>query len=101
MKIRSRVTNLLMASVWGGLFISASLGVSAPQAAATVCPGGTVADPITGICWSSNQPNLGAGNNSCLPGRLGLCLGALQNAPVPGELLKPNPPAGPAPSSWP
>jgi hypothetical protein len=100
MKNRVRVSSLLMAVFWGGVSVSAFLGGS-PTASATTCPGGTVQDPITGICWSSNQPNIGAGNNSCLPGRLGLCLGALQNAPVPGAALKPNPPAGQAPSSWP
>lgn len=104
MKVWSRVPALLFAFVWGLVLVApicASLVLSA-RAVAAPCPGGTVSDPITGVCWSSNQYNLGSGNVPCFPGRLGLCLGALQNAPVPGAALTPAPPAGPAPrSTWP
>lgn len=69
------------------------------------CPGGSTLDPTTGICWSENSPSDslgGSGNIPCLPGRLGLCLGALQNIPVPGSALQTTyPPAGPAPRSGP
>ena len=40
------------------------------------------------------------GNIPCLPGRLGLCLGALQNTPIPGAALQPQAPAG-ANRVWP
>lgn len=86
-------------SVCIGLLLSAPSTTAQP---ALRCPGGTVADPKTGICWSSNQYNHGSGNRPCLPGRLGLCLGALQNSPTPGAALQPATPGGPAPRpSWP
>ena len=99
MKIRTRATKLLGASICSGLLVSAAL-VAAPTATSANCPGGSILDPTTGICWSQNNPSNsygGSGNIPCLPGRLGLCLGALQNTPIPGAALKPQPPAGPAP----
>ena len=65
--------------------LAAGAMTAAPTARSAMCPGGTVLDPITGVCWSQNNPSNswgGSGNIPCLPGRLGLCLGALQNTPL-------------------
>lgn len=108
MGYRTRTATFLLSSLSGAALFSAAL-TAAPQAASGVCPGGSYADPVTGICWSQNSPSNswgGSGNIPCLPGRLGLCLGALQNTPIPGAALQPMPPAGPAPrvgprGTWP
>ncbi len=104
MKIGTRATKLFVAFVGTWMLAPAAL-MAAPSASSANCPGGQIADPITGLCWSQNAPSNsygGSGNIPCLPGRLGLCLGALQNTPIPGAALKPQPPAGPAPrTSWP
>lgn len=97
MTIRFTASRLLLAAVCGGALLSGPV-LAAPPAAAMNCPGGQVADPITGICWSQNSPSNsfgGSGNIPCLPGRLGLCLGAMQNTPIPGAALRPAVPAGP------
>ncbi len=90
MTIRSTAYRHLAAAVLGCGLLSAPV-----TADAAPCPGGQWQDPITGVCWSQNNPNNsygGSGNIPCLPGRLGLCLGALQNTPVPGSTLPgPNP----------
>lgn len=76
-----------------GLLVAAQLMTAAPAHA--MCPGGQWEDPITGVCWSQNAPSNsygGSGNIPCLPGRLGLCLAALQNTPIPGSTRPgPNP----------
>lgn len=89
MTIRSTAFRLLAAATLGGALLSAPMIAGAPAEAAP-CSGGQWQDPITGICWSQNNPSNsygGSGNIPCLPGRLGLCLGALQNTPVPGATL--------------
>ena len=99
MTIRSTASRLLAAAVLGGALVSAPM-VTAPQAAAATCSGGQWQDPVTGVCWSQNSPSNsygGSGNIPCLPGRLGLCLSALQNTPVPGATL-PGPNAN---GTWP
>lgn len=106
MKLRFRSSNLLTVSICSGVLLLSAPWSSPPTASTAPCGGGTVLDPRTGICWSQNQPNNsygGSGNIPCLPGRLGLCLGALQNTPEPGAALRPAPPAGPAPrpGTWP
>ncbi|WP_167107074.1 hypothetical protein [Mycobacterium sp. DL592] len=88
-----------MASLCGALLMSAPL-VTAPAAHAA-CAGGQVLDPTTGVCWSQSQTQISGTGGVCLPGRLGLCMAALQNSQMPGANLSPKPPAGPAPSSWP
>ena len=88
MTIRSMASRLLAAAALGGALVSAPM-IASPADAAT-CPGGQWEDPITGVCWSQNSPSRsygGSGNIACMPGRLGLCLGALQNTPVPGATL--------------
>lgn len=99
MHIRSTATRLLSAAVLGAGMMATPMIAAAPVDAAP-CAGGQWADPITGICWSQNNPSNsygGSGNIPCLPGRLGLCLAALQNTPIPGSTLP-----GPNPNgSWP
>lgn len=102
MKLGTKTSKLLLACL--GTWVLAPLALSAaPSATAANCPGGQVLDPRTGICWSENNPSNsygGSGNIPCLPGRLGLCLGALQNTPIPGAALQPQAPAG-ANRVWP
>ena len=104
MRFRSTAPRLLLAAVCGGALLSAPM-ISASPASAAPCPGGTINDPVTGVCWSQSQGSIGitGTGGTCLPGRLGLCLGALQNSQIPGANLSPMPPAGaaPAPGSWP
>ena len=98
MTIRATASRLLVAAALGAAMWSTMM--TAGPAGAAPCPGGQVSDPITGLCWSQNSPNNsygGSGNISCQPGRLGLCLGALQNTPVPGATL-PGPNAN---GTWP
>lgn len=102
MAIRSWALKPVLTVLCGVALASGTALIEAPMAAA--CAGGTVLDPRTGICWSQVNPSNswgGSGNIPCLPGRLGLCLGALQNTPIPGAALRPQPPAGPAPRSGP
>ena len=103
MTIRFTASRLMMAAVFTGALLSAPM-VGAPPANAA-CTGGGYADPITGVCWAPSQFGSGISGTggTCLPGRLGLCLGALQNSQIPGANLSQQPPAGPAPrpGSWP
>lgn len=101
MKFRLTAPGLLLASLCGAVLMSAPL-VTAPTAHAA-CTAGQTYDPRTGVCWSQAQTTLGitGSGGMCLPGRLGLCMAGLQNSQLPGANLQPNPPAGPAPSSWP
>lgn len=99
---RFTASRLLLAAFVGAGLLSAPL-VGAPAAHAA-CVSNQFADPITGVCWDSSQFGSGISGTggTCLPGRLGLCLGALANSQMPGANLKPQPAAGPAPrSTWP
>ena len=100
MTIRFTASRLLMGAICGGALLSAPM-VTAPPAHAA-CNAGQIPDPVTGICWSQSATNLGISGTggTCLPGRLGLCLGALQNSQLPGARLKPQAPAG-ANRVWP
>lgn len=104
MTIRSMTSRLLATAALGGALVAVP-AISASLADAAPCAGGAVADPVTGVCWSQSQGITGLSGTGgvCLPGRLGLCLGALQNSQIPGANLAPKPPAGsaPAPGSWP
>jgi len=99
MTIRSKASRLLAAAALGGALASTPMITAAPADAAN-CSGGQWQDPVTGVCWSQNSPSNsygGSGNIPCLPGRLGLCMSALQNTPIPGATLP-----GPNPNgSWP
>lgn len=103
MTIRFTASRLLAAAtLGGGMWLTPML--PAPIASAA-CTGGNVADPITGVCWAPSQFGSGISGTggTCLPGRLGLCLGALQNSQLPGANLPVDTSAGPSrqPGSWP
>lgn len=102
MTIRSTASRLLAAAVLGGGLMAAPM-ITAQPALAAPCPGGTVSDPVTGVCWPQTKGITGVNGTGgmCLPGRLGLCLGALQNSQVPGDTLPTNTTAGPNRTSWP
>ena len=70
---------------------------------AAPCTGGNVADPITGVCWTPSQFGSGISGTggTCLPGRLGLCLGALQNSQMPGANLPTNTGVTSGRQTWP
>lgn len=102
--IRTKASTLLLALIGSGLFVSAPL-FTAPPAHAQ-CASNEQLDARTGVCWTvadlNNVGNPGAGVGACMPGRLGRCLGAIQNTPRAGAQLTPKPPGGPAPRSyWP
>jgi hypothetical protein len=65
--------------------------IATPVAIGAPCPGGTISDPVTGVCWTQGAAagNIGIRGTGgvCLPGRLGLCLAALQNSQIPGANL--------------
>lgn len=89
MKIGTKASGAMLAAAFGGIVLSTQLLTGAPAQAAG-CSGGQWQDPITGVCWSQNNPSNsygGSGNIPCMPGRLGLCLSALQNTPIPGSTL--------------
>lgn len=101
MTIRSTASRLAMAAVVAGALAAAPL-VSAPPAHAA-CSAGQVADPITGMCWAPSQfgGGISGTGGTCLPGRLGLCLGALQNSQVPGANLPKNTGVTSGRQTWP
>ena len=89
----------LSASTWLLCAAAAALFVAAPAVAAPPpaspgqnCAAGYMADPNSGNCWQmagSGAPTLGGG--PCMPGRVGTCLGYLQNNPYsPGDTLPAN-----------
>ena len=101
MTIRSTVTHLVLAAACSGAVLC---GPTAPTADAAPCAGGMIPDPRTGLCWSQSQGTItitGTGG-VCMPGRLGLCLGALQNSQLPGANLPAvSTGATSRPDSWP
>ena len=103
MTIRSAASRILLAAAMAGSALAApavTVPLAAPPASAAPCPGGQWQDPITGVCWSQNNPSNsygGSGNIPCLPGRIGLCLGARQTTPSPGATLPGANPTGPWP----
>lgn len=105
--MRIHASTLLTAAIAGAVLLSVPL-VSDPLAAATNCAPNQQVDARTGLCWGKQDlNNLGTargmgGTAPCMPGRLGLCLGAIQNGVTPGANLRTKPPAGPAPrTTWP
>lgn len=83
----------------GGLLMTGQL-VTAPPAQG--CPAGQVEDTVTRMCWSqSGQGDTygGAGGGPCLPGRLGNCVGTLQNASAAPAAQNPAVPCGFGPES--
>ena len=103
MRTRSTFARLALAAACTGAVLSAPM-IAAPAATGAPCPGGTIADPVTGVCWSQSQGSIGITGTGgvCLPGRLGLCMAALQNSQMPGANLPVNAPAGAnRAGSWP
>ena len=93
-----KASGLMLATTFGGILMATQI-VTAPPAQA-VCAGLT--DPVTGICWTGSSAGGGISGTggTCLPGRLGLCLGALQNSQIPGANLPKNTGVGGL-QSWP
>lgn len=74
----------------------AVLLITAPAADAT-CSQGQQEDPTTGMCWSqsgSGTSYYSSGADSCLPGRVGNCVGQLRPNPLenPGPQTDAGPP---------
>ena len=90
MTIRSTASRLMLAAVCGAGLLYTPLISS--DASAAPCPGGAIADPITGVCWSQAKGSIGitGTGGTCLPGRLGLCMAAVQNSQMPGANLPSN-----------
>lgn len=102
MTIRITASRLLVAAACAGALLSAP-AIGAAPAQAAPCTGNQMADPITGVCWSPNQFGTGISGTggTCLPGRLGLCLGALQNSQLPGDNLPTNTGVTSGRQTWP
>lgn len=90
MTARFAIPALLLTAAGAGL-VSVAL-LTAPPAAA--CPPGQLEDTVTRMCWSQSGQGEsfgGPGEGPCLPGRIGGCLGSLQQGgaiyiPVPGAV---------------
>ena len=102
MTIRFTASRLMMAGVCTAALLSTPV-LTAPPAQAAPCTAGQVADPITGVCWNSTQMGTGISGTggTCLPGRLGLCLGALANSQLPGANLPTNTGVTSGRQTWP
>ena len=93
-----KASGFMLATTFGGILMATQI-VIAPAAQAA-CNGMT--DPVTGVCWTGSLVGSGISGTggTCLPGRLGLCLGALQNSQMPGANLPKNTGVGGL-QSWP
>ena len=89
-----RASTVLLSVVAAALFSSvpAQALPSAPSSPGQNCAAGYMADLNSGNCWQlagSGAPTIGGG--PCMPGRVGTCLGYLQNNPfAPGDTLPGN-----------
>lgn len=116
MDARIRTTGIVTAAICGALLLSVQVGTS--SAAPTDCSGtlakaqASEAQDVAssrslhvGDCWQYAGSNWGVSGpgGTCLPGRIGLCLAALQNqnGSVQRQTAGKPPPPGPTPSSWP
>lgn len=87
MTIRSTASRLILTFVCGVGLLCSPLA-PAPASSAAPCPGGAIRDPITNVCWSQAKGTTITGTGGvCMPGRLGLCMAALQNSQKPGATL--------------
>lgn len=90
MTTRFRASVVLIGAVAAALFSVAPAQGLPPVAASpgSNCVAGYMSDP-NGTCWQSAgsaAPTVGGG--TCLPGRVGACLGYLANNPMqPGDTL--------------
>ena len=93
-----KASGLVLAMTLGGVLMATQIVTASTAQAA--CSGMT--DPVTGLCWSGSAAGSGISGTggTCLPGRLGLCLGALQNSQIPGANLPKNTGVGGL-QSWP
>ena len=90
MATRIAIPALLLTAACGGL-LSFGLLTAAP---ATACPEGQLEDTVTRMCWSQSgqgESFAGPGEGPCMPGRVGGCLGSLQQGtsvyhPLPGAV---------------
>lgn len=101
MTFTSTAPRLLLAAVCAGALLSAPV-LTAPPAHAACAPNQMV-DPVTGVCWTGSQMGSGISGTggTCLPGRLGLCLGALANSQMPGANLPTNTGVTSGRQTWP
>lgn len=106
--IRFHASTLFAAAIAGVISLSVPMAPAPLAGATTTCAPNQQVDARTGLCWGKQDlNNLGTargmgGTAPCMPGRLGLCLGAIANGVTPGETLRTKPPAGPAPrTTWP
>lgn len=97
-----KASGIMLATTFGSILVATQIATAPP---AQACSGMT--DPITGVCWSGSSQGSGISGTggTCLPGRLGLCLGALQNSQSAGDNLpddnKINAQTNTGSSSWP
>lgn len=93
MTIASITYRALSAAAVGGLLMAAQLLIAAPAQA--TCPEGQQEDPSTRMCWSQSAQGTGfpSGDSTCVPGRVGDCVGQLRPNPLQPAL--PQTTAGP------
>lgn len=97
-----KASGIMLATTLGSILVATQIATAPP---AQACSG--MNDPITGVCWtgSSEGSGISGTGGTCLPGRLGLCLGALQNSSSAGANLpsnnKVNAQTNSGSSSWP
>lgn len=91
MTTRLKAPALMFVAVAAALFAAAPVQAfpAVPASPGQNCAAGYMADPNSGNCWQmvdKGSPTIGGG--PCLPGRVGTCLGYLQNNPyAPGDTL--------------
>lgn len=87
MKIGIKASGIMLATTFGSILLATQIATAPP---AQACSG--MNDPVTGVCWtgSSEGSGISGTGGTCLPGRLGLCLAALQNSPGAGDNLPSN-----------
>lgn len=102
MTILITASRLSLAAVCAAALL-AGPALGAPSAQATNCTPSQMVDPVTGLCWTASQMGQGISGTggTCLPGRLGLCLGALANSQIPGANLPTNTAPGANRQTWP
>ncbi|MCB0930830.1 MAG: hypothetical protein KDB71_02885 [Mycobacterium sp.] len=119
MKIGASGSRAVLTTIFSGLLLSAPLTITSPASAdcantlakAQVQAANDVASSRAahvGTCWQHEGANWGVSvaGGVCLPGRIGLCLGALQNNDGAVQWQPTHLPAPPAPAasrapSWP
>lgn len=83
MTLGGTAKRLVPVALIGGVLLAAQL-LTGPRAHAT-CSDGQQEDSTTGMCWSQSGSGAGfypSGADSCLPGRVGNCVGQLRSNPL-------------------